>query len=151
MADLKQLSAPELRNTIERMRSRGKAVVEKGRKPLIQAGTGLSAVAGGALGGLIHGMKPSVARVPTDGVLGVVIALPCLMGAGSPALDAVAMAGWGMAAGAASRGVGSHVRDWREKRAADGGDTGAQQIVALQTQLDTLRKNRDEPAKTPKK
>jgi hypothetical protein len=151
MADLKQLSAPELRNTIERMKQRGKSIVEKGRKPLIQGGMGLSAVAGGAAGGVVYGMKPSVARVPTDGALGLLIAVPCLMGAGSPAIDCLAMAGWGMTSGASSRVTGSATRDWREQRAADSGDAQATQIVALQKQLNELRKLRDEaPAKAEK-
>jgi hypothetical protein len=148
MADLKQLSAPELRNTIERMKSRGKNLIEKGKKPLLQAGLGVSAVAGGALGGLATGLKPTLARVPVDAGLGIIIAVPCMFGAGSPEFDALAMAGYGMLAGAASRGVHDHVRDWRENRAADGGDASAKAIADAQKSLDALRKARDTaPAK----
>lgn len=144
MADLKALSAPELRNTIERMKQRGKTVIEKGRKPLIQVSMGASAVAGGAAGGVVSGLKPSFSKVPTDAIVGLVIALPCLMGAGSPGLDALAMGGWGMLAGAASRTTGRATRNWREQRAADGGDAQAAQLVALQKSLDDARKLRDE-------
>lgn len=142
---LAERSKAELLNTVESMKNRAKSMAQKAMKPAIQLGHGVSAVAGGAFGGAVSGMKPTVARVPTDAGLGLLIALPCLMGAGSPAVDAAAFAGYGMLAGAASRGTRQGVRKWREQRAADSGDSQAAQILQLQGQLDELRKQRDNP------
>jgi len=149
MADpLMKLNTTELRSRLQGIQTRAKNLAEKAKKPLIQGGFGLSAVAGGVLGGAVAGMHPKISKVPTDGLLGAVIAVPCLMAAGSPVVDAAAMAGWGMIGGAGSRQTHNSVRAWREQRAADDGDALAKQIVAAQASLDALRKQRDEaPAK----
>lgn len=145
LPQLQERSKTELVNYIEKTKERAKAMAKQAMKPALQLGHGASIVAGGALGGAVAGAKPSIARVPTDLGAGLLVALPCLMGAGSPAIDAVAFAGYGMVAGAASRGARSGVRNWREQRAADNGDSAAQQIVAEQKKLDELRKQRDAP------
>lgn len=145
---LVERSKSELLSSLQNMKERALRAKEAAAKPIAQVGNGAACVAGGALGGLVAGMKPSIARVPTDLGLGLVVALPCLMSAGSAAVDALALAGYGMVAGGASRLSQRGVRNWREQRAADGGDSAAAQIVQLQKQLDEARKARDEaPAK----
>lgn len=144
---LAEKSKTELLSYIERGKSRAKAIAQQAAKPVMQIGHGLAAVGGGAAGGVIAGVKPEVGRIPTDGIVGLVVAVPCLMGAGSPAVDAIAHAGYGMIAGTASRLTQRGVRNWREQRAADAGDAQAQQIVAQQKALDDARKARENPAK----
>jgi hypothetical protein len=144
-SELAQLAKPELLERIERMKSMARNAAKRAEKPMIQGLHGVSAVGGAAVGGLIAGIRPHVFRVPTDAVLGLVIALPCLAVAGSGAGDVGAQIGWGMLAGATGRETGRAARNWREQRAADGGDSAAQQIVALQKQLDDLRKQREQP------
>jgi hypothetical protein len=143
---LKDLTKTEIAGKLEALKSRTRNAMEKAKKPVKQISFGLAAVAGGAAGGAVAGMKPSISKVPTDLGLGVLIALPCAFAAGSDAADALAMAGYGMVSGAASRGTAEHTRDWRETRAAEKGDVAAQNIVALQKQLNQLRKDRDTPA-----
>jgi len=143
---LKELTKTEIAGKLEALKSRTRNAMEKAKKPVKQISFGLAAVAGGAAGGAVAGMKPSISKVPTDLALGVLIALPCAFGAGSDAIDALAMSGYGMVSGATSRGTEEHVRDWRETRAAEKGDIAAQNIVALQKQLNQLRKDRDTPA-----
>lgn len=140
---LAERSKGELLSTIEAMRNRAKTITAKAEKPMLQFAHGASAIAGGAAGGLVAGIKPEVMRVPTDAGLGLLVALPCLFAAGSPAVDAVAHAGYGMVAGAASRITQRSVRNWREQRAADGGDSQAASIVQAQKQLDEARKARE--------
>lgn len=145
MADAKllALNATELRNRLQRTIDRGKALAEKAQKPLMQGGMGLAIVAGGAAGGVVSGLKPTIGKVPTDLILGSAVALPCLFGAGNPIVDAAAFAGWAMASGGASRLSHDSVRDWRENRAAEDGDAAAKSIVALQKQLNEARAKRD--------
>lgn len=148
MADaLMKLNTTELRSRLHGLQTRAKNMAEKAKKPLIQGGFGVASLAGGVLGGAVAGMHPKISKVPTDGLLGAVIAVPCLMGAGSPMVDAAASAGWGMLAGAGSRMTHESVRNWREQRAADDGDAVAKQIVTAQANLDDLRKKRDESVK----
>jgi hypothetical protein len=137
----------ELAQTIAKMKAMRQSAIEKAEKPLKQGGYGLATVAGGALGGVVAGMKPTVFRIPTDGLTGLVLAVPCLIGAGNPGVDALAFGAWGMVAGATNRIVETSTRDWREKRSADAGDTQARDIVTMQANLDAARKARENPKK----
>lgn len=144
---LQKMTASELRGSIERMKTRARNLAEKAQHPVKQGGFGVAAVAGGATGGLVAGMKPEFLGVPTDAIAGAAVALPCLLGAGNTAVDALAIGGWGMLAGSASRLTFNGTRNWREQRAADDGEALAKQIVAAQKALDALRVKRDNPAK----
>ena len=144
-SELAQLGKGDLVERIERMKTLAKNAAKRAEKPMMQGLHGISSVGGAAAGGFISGLRPHIFKVPTDAVVGLVIALPCLAIAGSTGGDVGAMIGWGMLSGATGRETGRATRNWREQRAADGGDAAAQQIVALQKQLDDLRKARETP------
>jgi hypothetical protein len=142
---LKDLTKTEIAGKLEAMKARAKSAMEKAKKPVKQIGFGLAAVTGGAAGGAISGMKPSISKIPTDLGAGALLAAGCAFAAGNEAVDALSLVGYGMVSGATSRTTHNHMRDWREERAAEKGDAQAAQIVAMQKQLNELRKNRDQP------
>lgn len=142
---LRELTKTEIAGKLEALKSRTKNAMEKAKKPVKQIGFGLSAVAGGAAGGAIAGIKPGISKVPTDLGIGALVAVGCAFAAGNEAVDALAMGAYGMVAGSTSRTTEKSMRNWREQRAAEKGDAQAAQIVALQKQLDDLRKLRDTP------
>lgn len=139
-AQLAEASKTELLAKIKNsnLRDRAMAIKEKAKAPLMQGGLGVAALAGGTFGGVVAGMKPTISRIPTDAIVGAVIALPCLAAAGNSGVDALAVGAWGMLAGAASRATQRATRDWREKRAADAGDANARQLQSLRQQITTL-------------
>ena len=145
MSAIQELPKVEIIDKYERLKNSLRNAAKKAEKPMIQGLHGVSAVGGGALGGLVAGVRPHLFKLPTDAILGAVVALPCLAVAGSTAGDVGAMIGWGMLAGAASKATTHATTSWREKRAADGGDATAAQIVNYQNLLETLRKQRETP------
>ena len=145
MSAITELPKVEIIDKYERLKNSLKNAAKRAEKPMIQGLHGVSAVGGGAVGGLIAGLRPHLFRIPTDALLGIVVALPCLAVAGSTAGDMGAMLGWGMLAGAASKATTHATTSWREKRAADGGDQVAAQIVNYQNLIETLRKQRETP------
>lgn len=143
MANLVDINKTELRKRYENLLAKGRSARAKAAAPIKQGGMGLSIVAGASLGSTIAAVKPTVFKVPTDALVGVGVALPCLfLGAGKTPVDAVAFAGYGSAAGSAGRLLHDAVRDKLESNAAEGGDALAKQIVATQKSLNELRAKR---------
>lgn len=132
--ELKDLTKTEIAGKLEALKNRGKAAMERAKKPLKQISFGLATVAGGAAGGAISGAKPNISKVPTDLAVGVLVALPCAFAAGNDAIDALAMAGYGMVSGSTSRLTHDSMTMWREERAAEKGDVAAQNMPRTCTQ-----------------
>lgn len=111
----RDMTKDQLVSAVERYQKYKQYIVNAKQKmaaPIEQFTLTASGWGGGVVSGVVRAFVPEVFGAPVDGVLGVLISLFALTGAGEQIWDATASFGVGLATPAFSRGVEGLIRGW---------------------------------------